>query len=201
MKADINYHAETSKQGKILPLKRLTSQPYHYEDDSDTKGKLDLTNNKLLHSVATESYTNATEIAPVMEQDSVQFENEDHENGSTTEVMTEMDTEQLTEVEVIRITGRRLRKPPKGRKNPKKDKQRLKIFRQICFMSELQLQSLLDRTKPLDGEDEGMDMTTVNGERISKYDIRAMKVGSKVPNLYQRLEEGIIKASQLLAKF
>jgi hypothetical protein len=29
MKADINYHAETSKQGKILPLKRLISQPYH----------------------------------------------------------------------------------------------------------------------------------------------------------------------------
>ena len=47
-------------------------------------------------------------------------------------------------------------------------------------MSELQLQSLLDRTKPIDGEDEGMDITTVNGERISKYDIRAMKVGSKV---------------------
>ena len=33
MEADINYHAETSKQGKILPLKRLISQPYHYEDD------------------------------------------------------------------------------------------------------------------------------------------------------------------------
>ena len=49
-------------------------------------------------------------------------------------------------------------------------------------MSELQLQSLLDRTKPIDGEDEGMDMTTVNGERISKYDVRAMKVGSKVPS-------------------
>ncbi len=49
-------------------------------------------------------------------------------------------------------------------------------------MSELQLQSLLDRTKPIDGEDEGMDMVTVNGERISKYDIRAMKVGPKVPS-------------------
>jgi hypothetical protein len=49
-------------------------------------------------------------------------------------------------------------------------------------MSELQLQSLLDRTKPIDSEDEGMDMTSVNGERISKYDIRAMKVGSKVPS-------------------
>ena len=27
MKADINYHAEASKQGDILPLKRLNSQP------------------------------------------------------------------------------------------------------------------------------------------------------------------------------
>ncbi len=63
-------------------------------------------------------------------------------------IMTEMDTDQLTEVEVLRITGK-LRKPPIGRKNPKKDKQRLKIFRQVCFMSELQLQSLLDRTQPI----------------------------------------------------
>ncbi len=76
MKADINYHAETSKQGKILLLKRLISQPYHYEDDSDTKGKLALSNNKLLHSVATESSTDVTEIAPVIEQDKVQVENE-----------------------------------------------------------------------------------------------------------------------------
>jgi hypothetical protein len=69
-----------------------------------------------------------------------------------------------------------------------------------------------------------MDMTTLNGERIiSKYDIRAMKVGSKVPsdlrtdlNKFnshyigaesvfpvkngQQLEEVITKASQLIAK-
>ena len=41
-----------------------------------------------------------------MEQEKVQVENEIQDNGSTAEVMTEMDTEQLTEVEVIRITGR-----------------------------------------------------------------------------------------------
>jgi hypothetical protein len=94
--------------------------------------------------------------------------------------MTEMTVSELTEMEVTRITGRKLRKPPTGRKNPKKDKQRFKIFRQVCFMSEIQLQSLLDRTEPIDGEEEGMDMTEVNGERISKYDIKALKVGSKV---------------------
>jgi hypothetical protein len=48
-------------------------------------------------------------------------------------------------------------------------------------MSELQLQSLLERTKPIDGEEEGMDMTEVNGIRVSKYDIRAMVVGANVP--------------------
>ena len=78
---DINYHAETSKQGEILPLKRLISQPYHYGDDSDT-------NNKLLHSVATETSTNATETAPVIEQEKVQVENEVQDNGSITEEMT-----------------------------------------------------------------------------------------------------------------
>jgi hypothetical protein len=114
------------------------------------------------------------------DQSSVQNENDNGANHATSEVMTEMITEELTEVEVTRITGRRLRKPPIGRKNPKKDKQRLKIFRQVCFMSEIQLQSLLDRTEPIDGEVQGMDMTEVNGERISKYDIKALKVGSKV---------------------
>ncbi len=36
-------------------------------------------------------------------------------------------------------------------------------------MSELQLQSLLEleRTKPIGGEEEGMDMTEVNGIRVS----------------------------------
>ncbi len=53
MKADINYHAETSKQGELLPLKRLISQPYHYGDDSDSKVKSTLNNSKSLHSVAT----------------------------------------------------------------------------------------------------------------------------------------------------
>ncbi len=124
----------------------------------------------------------ATEIVPTEEKRNVQEKNKASDNGATTEVMTEIDTEQLTEVKVLRIAGRRLRKPPIGRKNPKKDEQRLRIFRQACFMSELQLQILLDRTKPIDGEDKGMDMITVNGERISKYDIRARKVGSKVPS-------------------
>ncbi len=68
--------------------------------------------------------------------------NEAVDNGATTEVMTEMDTDQLTEVEVLRITRRRLREPPIGRKNPKKDKQRLKIVypSAYCFVLLLQQQ-------------------------------------------------------------
>ncbi len=119
MKADINYHAVTSKEGNILPLKRLSSQPYHC--NSSSKDKYNSNNNKLLHSVAAEPSSAATEIAPTEEQRNVQEEDEEGDNGATTEVVTEMDTEQLTEVEVLRITGRRLRKPPTGRRNPKKD--------------------------------------------------------------------------------
>jgi hypothetical protein len=70
--------------------------------------------------VDTEPSTAATETAPIEEQCNVQYKNEASDNGATTEVMTEMDTEQLTEVEVLQITGRRLRKPPIGRKNPRK---------------------------------------------------------------------------------
>ena len=47
-------------------------------------------------------------------------------------------------------------------------------------MSEVQLQGLLDRTKPSQGDEVAMDMTTINGNRVSKYSIKAIKVGEKV---------------------
>jgi hypothetical protein len=47
-------------------------------------------------------------------------------------------------------------------------------------MSEIQLQGLLDRTKADEQDEAAMDMTTVNGIRMSKYDIRALTIGSKV---------------------
>jgi hypothetical protein len=83
--------------------------------------------------------------------------------------------EQLHEVDFLRITGRRMRKSRKNRNNPKKDKNRLKVSRYTCFMSEVQLQGLLDRTKPSQGDEEAMDMTTINGIRV-----KAIKVGEKV---------------------
>jgi hypothetical protein len=47
-------------------------------------------------------------------------------------------------------------------------------------MSEVQLQGLLDRTKPSQSDEEPMDMTTINGIRVSKYSIKDIKVGEKV---------------------
>ncbi len=47
-------------------------------------------------------------------------------------------------------------------------------------MYEVQLQGLLERTKPSQGDEEAMDMTTINGIRISKYSIQARKAGEKV---------------------
>ncbi len=48
-------------------------------------------------------------------------------------------------------------------------------------MSEIALQGQLDRTKADEQDEEAMDMTVINGMRMSKYDIRALKVGQKVP--------------------
>ena len=73
-----------------------------------------------------------------------------------------------------------MRKSRKNRNNPKKDKNRLKVSRYTCFMSEVQLQGLLDRTKPSQGDEEAMDMTTINDIRVSKYSIKAIKIGEKV---------------------
>ena len=41
-----------------------------------------------------------------------------------------------------------------SRDNPTKDKRRLKVSKHTCFMSEVQLQGLLDRTKPSQGDEE-----------------------------------------------
>ncbi len=73
-----------------------------------------------------------------------------------------------------------MRKSRKNKDNPKKDKIRLKVSKHTCFMSEVQLQGLLDRTKPSQGDEEAMDMTAIDGVRVSKYSIKAIKIGKKV---------------------
>jgi hypothetical protein len=60
-------------------------------------------------------------------------------------------------------------------------------------MSEIALQGLLDRTKADEQDEEAMDMTVINGVRMSKYDIRALKVGLKVtPEMLKELTESTV---------
>ena len=59
------------------------------------------------------------------------------------------------------------------RTDPKKDKTRIKSSLYFCYMSEIELQGLLDRTNLLDDDPEAMDMIIIDGVRISKFDIRA----------------------------
>jgi hypothetical protein len=47
-------------------------------------------------------------------------------------------------------------------------------------MSEIQLQQLLQRTSSNGDDEEAMDMTVKDGVKMSKFDIRAIKIGSKV---------------------
>ncbi len=56
-------------------------------------------------------------------------------------------------------------------------------------MSEIEPQGLLNRTNPLDNDPEAMDMITIDGVRISKFDIRALKVGKNVPRAKRGVEE------------
>jgi hypothetical protein len=59
-----------------------------------------------------------------------------------------------------------------------------------AFMSEIALHGLLDRTKADEQDEDAMDMTVINGIRMSKYDIRALRVGLKVtPELRNALIE------------
>jgi hypothetical protein len=149
IQTDINYHSRMCRHVGIVPLKRLVSQPYHYSDkvkhvwlnDSDTivhipegnqvTGKQSTPgndgNNTMLAVEETEIETTCAEIS-----DTCQC------------ACQPRLAEQLSEVEFLKIAGRRMRKSRKGRNNPKKDKNRLKVSRYTCFMSEVQLQGLLD---------------------------------------------------------
>jgi hypothetical protein len=60
-------------------------------------------------------------------------------------------------------------------------------------MSEIALQGLLDRTKADEQDEDAMDMTVINGIRMSKYDIRALKVGQKVT---PELQDALTKFNQ-----
>ncbi len=69
-------------------------------------------------------------------------------------------------------------------------------------MSEIELQGILDRTNPLDDDPEAMNMITIDGVRISKFDIRALKVGKNVPfELKEELKNSTLVSSEKRASF
>ena len=157
MECDINYHAKASGSVGAVPLKRTSSEPYHY---SDSIKKVQPKRKRAEPQIAIDQqHTNAI--------------------GESCTCLPRL-APQLQEVDFLRITGRKLRKPPKGRLNPKKDKQKLKVTKFTCFMSEIQLQQLLQRTSANSEDEEAMDMTVKDGIKMSKFDIRAIKIGSKV---------------------
>ncbi len=95
-------------------------------------------------------------------------------------------------------TGKRLRHPSKrsrvrGSNFPKEKGPALSSEWDPTFMSEIQLQGLLDRPKEDEQDEEAMDMTVISCIRIrmsKKYDIRALKVGLKVtPEMRGELTE------------
>ena len=185
IQTDLNYHSSMCAHVGIVPLRRLVSQPYYYNDkvkhvwlnDSDT----------IMHIKQSEQVTESQsttvddENAAMLAAEETAKDEKDGDTPDTSQCACQPRlAEQLHEVDFLKITGRRLRKSRKNLNNPKKDKNRLKVSRYTCFMSEVQLQGLLDRTKPSQGDEEAMDMTTINGIRVSKYSIKAIRVGEKV---------------------
>ena len=153
IQTDLNYHSSMCEHVGIVPLRRLASQPYHYNDktkhfwlnDSDT----------IMHIKQSDQVTAVEDgnSAMLAAEETAQ----DKEGGDTPDTSQcacqPRLAEQLHEVDFLKITGRRLRKSRKNRNNPKKDKKRLKVSRYTCFMSEVQLQGLLDRSKPSQGDE------------------------------------------------
>ena len=94
----------------------------------------------------------------------------------------------------LQRTGKRVRhsKRPrsKGPRLAKAEELRYPGEWDPAFMSEIALQGLLDRTNAEEQDEEAMDMTVINGVRMSKYDIRALRKGLKVtPEMLHELAE------------
>jgi hypothetical protein len=148
---DINHHAKTSKEVGAVPLKRLKSSPYHHMD---------------------------TYSANKTKDDSITLE----DNAFDTKHLA-MHAAFDAKAQHLQHTGKRLRHSTKAlRKWSKAQTTELWLSSEWdpAFMSEITLQGLLDRTKADEQDEEAMDMTVINGMHMSKYDIRALKVGQKV---------------------
>jgi hypothetical protein len=137
---DINYHAKTSKEMGAVPSKRLKSAPFHYTD-------------------ATSARINAKES---QSQEGPDFD------FSKLSLCTAFEAR----AQHLQSTGKRMRRRSK-RPHPlstKNDQPSLGSEWDPVFMSEIALQGLLDRTKADEQDEDTMDMTVINGIRMSKYD-------------------------------
>jgi hypothetical protein len=96
----------------------------------------------------------------------------------------------------LQLTGKRMRRGNKRRRTinstpSKKVESLFSVEWDPAFMSEIQLQGLLiDRTKADEKDEEAMGMPTINCTRMSKYDIRAPKIG---PNVTSEMREELIE--------
>ncbi len=166
--ADINYHAKISKEGQILPLKRETEIPYHYSD---------ILTDKIFSTVNLFKEENTeSEGKTQTSRDTSEENNEPCESSQGCTCKPRI----LREIEYVRLKNKKPKRSCSGHDNPKKDKPRTQTKYGACFMSEIQLQNLLDRTKGSEEDEGDMDMTLIDGVRMSEFDIRAVKVGKRV---------------------
>jgi hypothetical protein len=145
---DINHHAKTSKEVGAVPLKRLKSSPYHH---LDTYSANETTDNSIPFK---DNAFDVTHLAMHAAFDA--------------------------KARHLQHTSKRLRRNTKVRRKRFKamtTESWLSSEWDSAFMSEIALQGLLDRTKADEQDEEAMDMTVINGMRMSKYDIRALEVG------------------------
>ena len=106
----------------IVPLRRLVSQPYHYND---------IVKHVWVNSSDHITHINQSDQVTAVEDGSTAMlaaeETAKGEEGGYTPDTSQCAcqprlAEQLHEVDFLKITGRRLRKSRKGLNNPKKDK-------------------------------------------------------------------------------
>jgi hypothetical protein len=123
IRTDINYHSGMSRHVGIVPVRRLAKQPYHHCDTSkrsapksdqfteEQNSSIDDSKTSMFTVEATENKASCSESCRCTCQARI--------------------AELLSEVDFLKITGRRMRKSRKGRDDPKKDKTRLNVTRMI----------------------------------------------------------------------
>ncbi len=123
-----------SRHVRIVPLRRLNKQSYHY---SDTYNNISHKSDSITKEQISSVIDNDTTILTVEETDEEAFIPKTPETCQCD--CQPRIAELLSEIEFLKITGRRMRKSRKNRDNPKKDKIRLEVSKYTCFMSEVQL--------------------------------------------------------------